>query len=141
MSFLSTCNFCVMMIWQVSINLSSSFSRFGIGSSGVCTTDDFANHFRFRRIPKGWVANHHLRFGRHIASSAVAVTRISGTCSSGGGAGRGTVGISIGAVAVGIPSSRRRSRVRLGAPESISTLKFHFVPRASIVSRRVHCSP
>ena len=32
MSFLSTCNFCVMMIWPVSINLSSSFSSFGIGS-------------------------------------------------------------------------------------------------------------
>ena len=66
--------------------------------------------------------------------------RISGTCSSSGGAGGGTVGISVGPVAVGIPSSRRGSRVGPGIPESISTSKFHFVPRASIVSRRLHCS-
>ena len=58
--------------------------------------------------------------------------RISGTCSSGGGAGGGTVGISISAGAVGIPSSRRGSRVGPGIPESISTSKLHFVPRASI---------
>ena len=56
-------------------------------------------------------------------------------------AGGGTVGISIGAVAVGVPTSRRGSRVGPGIPESISTSKFHFVPRASIVSRRLHCSP
>ena len=46
----------------------------------------------------------------------------------------GTVGISIGAAAVDIPSSRRGSRVGPGIPESISTSKFHFAPRASIVS-------
>ena len=67
--------------------------------------------------------------------------RISGTCSSGGGPDGGTVGISIGAAPVGIPSSPRGSRVGPGIPESISTSKFHFVPRASTVSRRLHCSP
>ena len=51
------------------------------------------------------------------------------------------MGISIGAIAVGIPSSRRDSRGGPGIPESMSTSKFHFVPRASIVSRRFHCSP
>ena len=73
MSFLSTCNLCVTMIWPVSINLPSVFSSFGIGASNVSVTDDFPNHFRFRRIHVGWVANHHRRLGRHIASSAVAV--------------------------------------------------------------------
>ena len=74
MPFLGTGNSCVMMTWPVSINFPSSFSSFGIGASeNVCVTDDFANHFRFRRIHVGWVANHNLRFGHHIASSAVAV--------------------------------------------------------------------
>ena len=67
--------------------------------------------------------------------------RISGNCSSGGGPEGGTVAISIGPVAVGIPSSRRGSRVGPDIPESISTSKLYFVPRASIVSRRLHCSP
>ena len=31
MSFLRTCNFCVMMIWPVSINLSTSFGKYEIG--------------------------------------------------------------------------------------------------------------
>ena len=61
--------------------------------------------------------------------------------SSGGGAGGGTVGIFIGVVAFGIPSSRRGCRVDPGIPESISTWKFHFVPRASIDPSRLHCSP
>ena len=74
MSFLSACDFCVLMIWPVSINLPSSFSASGIGVSWVfCVVDDFANQFCFRRIRVGWVANHHLRLDRHIASSAVAV--------------------------------------------------------------------
>ena len=67
--------------------------------------------------------------------------RISGTCSSGGGAGGGTVGISLCAVAVGISSSGREVTGGPDIPESISTSKFHFVPRASTVSRRLHCSP
>ena len=50
------------------------------------------------------------------------------------------MGISVGAVAVDIPSPRRGSRVGPGISQSISTSKFHFVPRASIVSRRLHCS-
>ena len=45
-------------------------------------------------------------------------------------------GISIGAVAVGIPLSGREVT---GGRDSTS--KFHFVPRASTVSRRFHCSP
>ena len=45
------------------------------------------------------------------------------------------------AVAVGIPSSGREVTSRPDTPESISTSKFHFVPRASTVSRRLHCSP
>ena len=73
MSFLRTCNICVMMIRPVSINLPSSFSSSGISASRMCVTDDFANHFQFRRIHEGWVANDHPRLGRHIASSAVAV--------------------------------------------------------------------
>ena len=67
--------------------------------------------------------------------------RISCTCSSGGGGGGSTVGISIGAVAVGIPSSGREVTCGPGIPESTSTSKFHFVPRASTVSSRLHCSP
>ena len=51
------------------------------------------------------------------------------------------MGISIGAVAVGIHSSGRDSRGGPDIPESISTSEFHFVPRASIVSRRLHYSP
>ena len=47
------------------------------------------------------------------------------------------MGISVGAVAVGIPSSRLGSRVGPGIPESISTSKFQFDPRASI--RHVGC--
>ena len=45
------------------------------------------------------------------------------------------------AVAVGIPSSGREATGGPDIPESISTPKFHFVPRASTVSRRLHCSP
>ena len=67
--------------------------------------------------------------------------RIACNCSSGGGAGGVTVGISIGAVAVGIPSSGREVTGGPDTPESVSTSKFHFVPRASTVSRRSHCSP
>ena len=44
-------------------------------------------------------------------------------------------------VVVGIPSPRREATGGPDVPESISTSKFHFVPRASIVSRRLHCSP
>ena len=44
-------------------------------------------------------------------------------------------------VSVGIPSSRRGSTVGPGIPESISTSKFHFVPRASTVSCQLQCSP
>ena len=51
------------------------------------------------------------------------------------------MGISIGAVAVGIPSSGREVTGGPDVPESISTSKFHFVPRATTVSRRLHCSP
>ena len=51
------------------------------------------------------------------------------------------MGISIGTVAVGIPSSGREVTGGPDIPESISTSTFHFVPRASIVSRRFHCSP
>ena len=51
------------------------------------------------------------------------------------------MGISISAMLSAFPSSRRDSRVGPGIPESISTSKFHFVPRASTVSRRLHCSP
>ena len=40
-----------------------------------------------------------------------------------------------------LSEARRDSRDGPGIPESISTSKFHFVPRASIVSRRLHCSP
>ena len=144
MSFLSSCNFCAMMIWPVSINLPSSFSRSGIGASRMLKkkkTDDFANHFRLRRIREGWVINHHLRLGRHIASSAVAVNsnfryvffwrrcrwRYCGNfhrcrcCRH------------------SLISTRFQSWS--GIPESVSTSKFHFVPRASTVSRRLHCSP
>ena len=104
----------------------------------VCTTDHFANFAGSQQD------------GSQITIFVLAATsppplllrtRISGTCSSGGGAGGGSVGFSIGAVAVGIPSSRLGSRIGPGIPESISTSKFHFVPRASIVSRRLHCSP
>ena len=66
--------------------------------------------------------------------------RISCTCSSGGGAGGGTVGISSRAVTVGISSSGREVKGGPDTPESISISKFHFVPRASTVSRRLHCS-
>ena len=52
---------------------------------------------------------------------------ISGTCLL-AEVQEGAVGISIGAAAVGIPSSRRDSGVGPGIPESI-------------VSRRLHCSP
>ena len=45
------------------------------------------------------------------------------------------------AVAVGISSSGREVTGGPDTPESISTSKFHFVPRASTVSRRLHCSP
>ena len=121
-----------MMIWPVSINLPSSFSSFGISASRM---------FEKRTtMPITFV------FAEFMYITVLAATsppplllwiRISGSCSSGGGA----AGISIGAVAVGIPSSRRDSRVGPDIPESISTSKFHFVPRASIVSRRLHCSP
>ena len=49
--------------------------------------------------------------------------------------------ISIDAVAVSIPSSRRGSTVGPGIPESISTSKINFVPRASTVSCQLQCSP
>ena len=51
------------------------------------------------------------------------------------------MGISSSAVAVGITSSGREAIGGPDIPESISTAKFRFVPRASIVSRRLHCSP
>ena len=54
--------------------------------------------------------------------------RISGACSSGGGAGGGTVGISTCVVAVDIPSSGRDATGGPDTPESMSTSKFHFVP-------------
>ena len=41
----------------------------------------------------------------------------------------------------GISSSGREVTGGADIPESISTSKFHFVPRASTVSRRLHCSP
>ena len=51
------------------------------------------------------------------------------------------MGISSRAVAVGIPSSGRQAAGGPDIPVSISTSKFHVVPRASTVSRRLHCSP
>ena len=64
---------CEMIILPMSISLPSSFTSFGTGIVRIFSlTDDFANHFRFRNIPTGWVANH-LRLDHHIASSAVAV--------------------------------------------------------------------
>ena len=45
------------------------------------------------------------------------------------------------AVAVGISSSGREVTGGPDVQESISASKFHFVPRASTVSRRLHCSP
>ena len=75
MSFLHTSNFCAMMIWPVSIDLPVLVRQlWNMRFENVCVTDDFANHLHFHRIHAGWVANHHLRLGRHIASSAVAVT-------------------------------------------------------------------
>ena len=59
----------------------------------------------------------------------------------GGGVGGGTVGISRCTVADGISSSQRDSRGGPGIPVCIPTSKFHFVPRAPTVSRRLHCSP
>ena len=52
----------------------------------------------------------------------------------------GAVAASV-AVAVAAPSSRRGSRGGPDTPKSISTSKFHFVPRASTLSRRLHFSP
>ena len=49
----------------------------------------------------------------------------------GGGTGTGVVGI----------SSCRLVSNGAGTPVSISASKFHFVPRPSIVSRRLHCFP
>ena len=51
------------------------------------------------------------------------------------------MGISPCAVAVGIPSHGREATGGPDIPESISTSNFHFVPRASTVARRLHCSP
>ena len=51
----------------------------------------------------------------------------------------GAVVVSV--VAVAVPPSRREAIGGPDIPESISTSKFHFVPRASTVSRRLHCSP
>ena len=51
------------------------------------------------------------------------------------------MGISSCAVAAGTTSSGREAIGGPDIPESISTSKFHFFPRASTVSRRLHCSP
>ena len=51
------------------------------------------------------------------------------------------MGISTSAVAVDITSSGREATSGPDIPEYTSTPKFHFVPRASTVPRRFHCSP
>ena len=87
---------------------------------------------------------------KDLILSAFACTpcpRVSGTSLSGcgGGAGGGTGGTTIGvsrcAVTDGISSSRRVSMGGPGIAVSVPTSKFHFVPRASTVSRRLQCSP
>ena len=96
-------------------------------------TDDFVNRLRFRRTRVRWVANHHLRLGRNIEFQ---------------------VRVLLAEVQVEVlwefpsvpllsafPHLDAVSRVGPSIPESISTSKFHYVPRASTVSRRLHCSP
>ena len=61
--------------------------------------------------------------------------------SQGGGAGGGTVEISIGPLLSTFPRLDVVPESVRGTPESISTSKLHFAPRASIVTRRLHCSP
>ena len=91
----------------------------------------------------GWIANLHLLRGRHIASSDCCCELcISKTCFSGGSASEGTVGISnLLPLLSAFPHLDLVPELVQSIPESISTSKFHFVPRASIVSRRLHCSP
>ena len=141
MSFSRSCSSCAMMIWPVSINLPSS--------AGM------------KQVLQEWLWNgqlsqslsisqHSCRMGRKSPSPSWLPRRLLRCCCELVSRVRALpaevqakvlVGISIGAIIVGIPSSRRGSRVGPGIRESISASKFHLVPRASIVSRRLRLSP
>ena len=102
----------------------------------MCVTDDPVNHFGFRlrgmcreSSSPSWPPHRLLHCCCELASRVRVLQ---------GGSARGnTARSSIGAVVVGIVTYRRGFKVGPDTPESISTSKFHFLPRTSFVLRRL----